>query len=668
MINKHGNWKYNSNVPNSIGDRYYSQDKLRDFLYAIDKPTSQLNDILYQLTPGIISGGLVTKGSGNTLTISPCVGFTKYSVEIPDSFSSVPPTKTSTDLECIRVESTLQTDMAIPSAILDNVTTNYVKLRYVMADGNTRNKQRAGGSYSYEQNDSFEFIVDTVSPTSYDICLCEFVSVGGNVPTVFNTDFRSIEFSQFYNDDLDNTVLQCKMSFMNPVFLTQSAGQITLNASVSEPFIATIPVGISNYGKKKHYIKLTSNVSPSGWNLSALANSMHYHLYIQFDEMDQYIYSYTSGSDVYPASSPINGALSYGRNSFSSSGTYFVANENKILYHDGSSYLTTKNYRLYVGVVYKNSAGAYTIHHRPIRIERSRLDRGVELGTTIFNYQLSNGDGIDEIYTTSINQPCIVSIPKNYSEKGRRLFIKNKGAGGTIVRPGGDYDFSINTILSQYDIILPSVGDFVELVAGESNWRIKKALIRFNTGWLSCSDWTYQLLGPCSIPIGAITGTPIFGESFYETVATNNKGKAWSWSSGSQIMLRDVSGAGFFTAGRTLQGSQSGATMVIGGAGSKNVGTDYTTFTSSISLTDMSLHTLRMYFNTSASQSGAYQLSEFPTGASIGGQKQVYPSNNNILRYYTGASGISYLILGTGNLVTLVGDDAFYHGVLEFKI
>lgn len=192
MIGKLINLFYNGAIPDNLGDRYYSQDMIRDFQYFRDRIGLASSDICGTI-PYIMSGGVVTKGAGNTLDITACIGYAKYSVEIPDTFAAFPPSKFSKDIEAIRIESTAQTNMAIPSAVLDNVTTNYVKLRYKETAGNTRNRARAVGSYNYEYIPDFEFIVDDVAPTDYDVVLAEFISVAGAVPATMDYSNRSYE-------------------------------------------------------------------------------------------------------------------------------------------------------------------------------------------------------------------------------------------------------------------------------------------------------------------------------------------------------------------------------------------------------------------------------------------------------------------------------------------
>lgn len=179
-ISKKVNTNYSTGIPLFLGDRYYGQDYVRDLHYLRDRIGCVFQDILKDI-PIIVSGGIVSQGSGDTLNITACVGYHKESVTIPDTYSTIPPSSTTGVVEAVRVSSTQQTNMAIASATLDGATTNYVKLRYLETAGNTRARARKTGTYSYEMIPSFEFVVSSVAPTDYEVCLTTFVgSTGGS--------------------------------------------------------------------------------------------------------------------------------------------------------------------------------------------------------------------------------------------------------------------------------------------------------------------------------------------------------------------------------------------------------------------------------------------------------------------------------------------------------
>lgn len=184
-IEKYGNQQYSGNIPLRVGDRRFSQDRVRDFWFKMDRMGQIYNDIVNQL-PILLSGGVVTQGTGASLDITAGYGYAKFNVEIPNSFASTPPTKLTADVESIRVKWATQNDINASSANCsvysitdDGVTVHYVKMRYLEENGNTRARAKAVGTYAYEITPSFDLQVDTVAPTNYDILLATFTSAAG---------------------------------------------------------------------------------------------------------------------------------------------------------------------------------------------------------------------------------------------------------------------------------------------------------------------------------------------------------------------------------------------------------------------------------------------------------------------------------------------------------
>lgn len=183
-ILKHLNWKWLTTVPYALGDRYYTQDLVRDFRFLQDVVGNLAYDTFGQTIPRKISGGVVTKGAGDTLNITLGRGWVAHSVEIPDTFASLPPSKMSADVTGVPVAWGAQTNLALASATLNGVAVNYVKVRYLESDGNTRVRAKTTGTYSYESVPSYQFVVDTVAPTIYDLVLTTFVGTAGGAFTI----------------------------------------------------------------------------------------------------------------------------------------------------------------------------------------------------------------------------------------------------------------------------------------------------------------------------------------------------------------------------------------------------------------------------------------------------------------------------------------------------
>lgn len=183
-INKYFNLSYTSTVPTNLGDRYYSQDMIRDFLYNINYSGRTIKDLIGSF-PVFLSGGAVTQGTGDTLNITPAIGYVYKSFTIPDTFAALPPSTTTADV-IRRIETTQQTNMAIASATLNGSAINYVKIQYAEANVNSRTRAKSSGTYYYELTPSFTFTVDTTSPTNYDLVIATVVGSTGGTFTISN--------------------------------------------------------------------------------------------------------------------------------------------------------------------------------------------------------------------------------------------------------------------------------------------------------------------------------------------------------------------------------------------------------------------------------------------------------------------------------------------------
>lgn len=189
MAIKHHNHEYDGgspDIPLALGDRYYSQDLGRDFHYLRNLVGQILAD-LGQTLPALVSGGVVTKGTGDTLDITPAVGYVKHEVDLPDAFSSIPPAVIQEDI-VLRAASPQQTNMAVPGATLNGSMVNYVKLRYAEVNGDSRARAKKAGSYYYEQSAGFSIVVNPTANTDYDVLLATFTGTGGGAFVITQVD------------------------------------------------------------------------------------------------------------------------------------------------------------------------------------------------------------------------------------------------------------------------------------------------------------------------------------------------------------------------------------------------------------------------------------------------------------------------------------------------
>lgn len=177
----HQNHDYSSGYPLSVGDRYYAQDMGRDFWAAMDQAGAGLGAL--QIVVGsLLSGGLVTEGSSKALlNVTAMKGFVNYDVTVPLSYVSLPPSTQTKQVRAI-VEMGAQTDFdwtASAGATADNVTPNFLKVRYAETNGSTRTRYKSGGSYSYEKIPAFTLVCNPTAATAYEVVLATIIGNGG---------------------------------------------------------------------------------------------------------------------------------------------------------------------------------------------------------------------------------------------------------------------------------------------------------------------------------------------------------------------------------------------------------------------------------------------------------------------------------------------------------
>ena len=251
-IDKHLNHGYSSGIPLGAGDRYYSQDLGRDFWYLLDKTGQAVSDIIDGRSKFIISGGAVSQGVGTTLNITAGVSYAPYSVTVPDTFVTIPPGTKSEDVALIRIAQVAQTNFAIPNATADGATPNYVKVKYLESNLNSRAKSKKAGSWSYEVSPSYLITVDSVAPTAYEVCLGTFLLTGGGAFT-FSTTLRTFDYS-LYNFEVLSAAIAVMQAlpeggmYNGEIAVTVAANNITLalktiagtDASASNPIYVRI--------------------------------------------------------------------------------------------------------------------------------------------------------------------------------------------------------------------------------------------------------------------------------------------------------------------------------------------------------------------------------------------------------------------------------------------
>lgn len=175
MLNHH-NFDYDALIPLFVNDRYYGQDKIRDFWFLLSK-LGQF--ALGNGTTAIrIEGSDVTQNTVTSVDIPPQYGFANYNVEVIDTFG-LPPTKQTQAIGVpILSTQTNAFDLSTAGATLDGSTINYLKMAYAETDGASRNRAKGAGTYAYEKVPSFTFTCNSTVPTQFEVEVAQIVGDG----------------------------------------------------------------------------------------------------------------------------------------------------------------------------------------------------------------------------------------------------------------------------------------------------------------------------------------------------------------------------------------------------------------------------------------------------------------------------------------------------------
>jgi hypothetical protein len=170
-----------SDIPLNVGDRYYGQDRLRDFFSQREYATILLQKIVGSAAHIIIDGLVVTQGTGHTINITAGSAIITYTTKFPNSWAAIPPTMTIDTFPLLTILDPALTNQAITSAVTDGVTTNYVKLAYNESPGSNRSRAKKTGSYDSEVTPGYTLSVDDTAPTSTEFSIATFTSDGATL-------------------------------------------------------------------------------------------------------------------------------------------------------------------------------------------------------------------------------------------------------------------------------------------------------------------------------------------------------------------------------------------------------------------------------------------------------------------------------------------------------
>jgi hypothetical protein len=180
---EHHNFDYSGGSPLAIGDRYYAQDLGRDYYYLLNRQGALLKAFIGS-TNVILSGGVASVSDWTHVDITAARVLVQYSITVPDSYATIPPTIKFVKLDGLLVEMPAQTAWELSGATLDGFTSNYLKLAYANASGSSRTRALAGGSYVYDQTASFTLTCTPVAATDTEVLLATIVGDGASVMTI----------------------------------------------------------------------------------------------------------------------------------------------------------------------------------------------------------------------------------------------------------------------------------------------------------------------------------------------------------------------------------------------------------------------------------------------------------------------------------------------------
>jgi hypothetical protein len=236
------NGGFSSDVPRHYGDRYYAQDAVRDFWYGMDVSGLVMKDLQGNEGKIIIRGGLVTQNTTNKVDITEFVGYAPFSVDTMNSFAATPPTVTQEDVRYVRVYSAALTALNLSTLPIPPTwgSTNYLKIAYAEADGATRAKAKATGSYAFERTPSYVITCDTTAATAYEIVLATLTSADAGVTILIDRenctrlryDWESLTTSYGGSGIADSTVFNFLIPFVAPAgSFVKASGIINVSGS-----------------------------------------------------------------------------------------------------------------------------------------------------------------------------------------------------------------------------------------------------------------------------------------------------------------------------------------------------------------------------------------------------------------------------------------------------
>jgi hypothetical protein len=193
---KHHNHNYTLTLPNSVGDRFYGQDRTRDFYHlkemeGIIANLTNINNLNYTGAPtnGIILKGVDVAQVAGVHRLKWGAGqiLARYQVTVADSWASMPPTTVGAAIPMV-LDIPLRSNVLVSGTTNDNTTVNYAKLTYVPTASSNRTKALSGGTYDSELLPSYTLTTDSTPPTAFEVCIATFKTDGTTMTFLYGEE------------------------------------------------------------------------------------------------------------------------------------------------------------------------------------------------------------------------------------------------------------------------------------------------------------------------------------------------------------------------------------------------------------------------------------------------------------------------------------------------
>lgn len=266
------------------------------------------------------------------------------------------------------------------------------------------------------------------------------------------------------------------------------------------------------------------------------------------------------------------------------------------------------------------------------------------------------------LYNTFLVNPTAgdvtITLPTLADNLNRTIKVKVSHLGGLVTIDGEGAE----TIDGETTVNLVNQYDYIEIIAGSTEWHILKLLSSHDPGWINRSDWTNVHMGSPEVAYINLIGAFIEGEVITEAVSGNTG--IIQEDAGAVLTLKNVTGTGVFTNARQITGATSGATADVNGD-TKNQDSNL------FHQMGKNLYQLRteIFFSTDGTENNSYNITnnilyDGVGGTAFGDQQNQIDIDN--IKIQTGNAGIPYV--NDAGAVLATDTEDWYYKVITYRI